>query len=192
MHILFIPSWYPCTSADIVGSFFREQAIAIKKQGCKVGVIALQIRSLRSRKLLSIDNFRIRSTIDEGVNTYRKDCINWYPKITKGHKKLWQYYGLVLFKRYIDAHGKPDIIHVHSMLYAGVIAYEIFNQYQIPYVLTEHSTLFQRGMIRPSQLSLALSIASSAKRRFAVSASFATFLTSYFEHKSGVWEVIPT
>jgi len=191
MHILLIPSWYPCTSADIEGSFFREQAIALKKQGCNVGVIVLQIQSLRSWKWLFNDGYKIKITNDEGVNTYRLNCINWYPRIIRGQKKLLRDYGLKLYNRYINVHGKPEIIHVHSMLYSGVIAYEISKKYKIPYVVTEHSTSFMRGLVNPSRSALALSIATSAKRRFAVSKPFATFLASYFKQKSGVWEVIP-
>ena len=39
MHILIIPPWYPQFSGDIGGSFFREQAIALRKAEYQVGVI---------------------------------------------------------------------------------------------------------------------------------------------------------
>ena len=46
LHILIIPSWYPEFEGDYVGSFFREQAIGISRQNCKVGIIYPELKSL--------------------------------------------------------------------------------------------------------------------------------------------------
>ena len=50
MHVLIIPSWYPEYPEDVRGCFFREQALALQKYGCKVGVIYPQLRSLKNWK----------------------------------------------------------------------------------------------------------------------------------------------
>lgn len=54
LHILVIPSWYPEFNGDYVGSFFREQAIAINKKKCKVGLIFPELKSLRTLKKLKL------------------------------------------------------------------------------------------------------------------------------------------
>ena len=45
----------------------------------------------------------------------------------------------------------PDIIHVHTFL-AGEIALWIKDKYKIPFVVTEHSTGFARGIYNKRQL----------------------------------------
>ena len=46
LHVLIIPSWYPEHKDHYMGSFFREQAIGIYKNGCKVGIIYPELKSL--------------------------------------------------------------------------------------------------------------------------------------------------
>ena len=45
-----------------------------------------------------------------------------------------------LFKKYITIEGLPDIIHSHNILYSGFCADQIFKKYNIPYLITEHSS----------------------------------------------------
>ena len=98
---------------------------------------------------------------------------------------------MMLFKHYIKQHGKPDIIHVHSMLYAGVAAKEISEKYKIPFIVTEHSTAFARGLVSPKQKGIVQQIAISADKRFAVSQPFAKLLFEFIEAKNSPWKVMP-
>lgn len=191
MHVLIIPSWYPVSSIDIGGSFFREQAIALKNSGCAVGVIALEFNSLKNVKWLLKDNYSLTFECDHGVNTYRKRYVNLFPRLYTAQAKLWEFFGLKLFRRYVDEQGVPDIVHVHSMLYAGAIAKEISIRYDIPYVVTEHSTLFARKMVNPVQREIAQKIAIHAEKRFAVSSVFAVLLEKFLGGNVGEWEVMP-
>lgn len=78
-----------------------------------------------------------------------------------------------MFDAYRAAHGQPDIIHVHSALPAGFGAVDIGKSFQIPVVLSEHSTAFARGLVSASGLALAREIALAATACFAVSTPFA-------------------
>ena len=69
LHILIIPSWYPEFEGDYVGSFFREQAIGISRQNCKVGIIYPELKSLRSLKFRFIP--RLVRYDDMGLITYK-------------------------------------------------------------------------------------------------------------------------
>ena len=52
-------------------------------------------------------------------------------------------HGMKAVGDYINDHGKPDIIHAHSrFLLANVIASEVKGKYEIPYLVTEHSTFY--------------------------------------------------
>ena len=143
MHILYLPSWYPLDENDLNGCFFREQAHAVANSGLKVGVIVPQFRSLRHGLKGS---YQTEVWQDGTIPTYFKHDVFWFPKIPYLDLRRWVNAGLVLFEKYITTHGKPDIIHVQSMLLAGPLALEIFKKYQIPYCITEHSSTFARGL----------------------------------------------
>lgn len=41
---------------------------------------------------------------------------------------------------YIQQYGKPDVIHAHNFIYAGIVAKAISKKYDVPYLVTEHSS----------------------------------------------------
>ncbi|MDC5259207.1 glycosyltransferase [Acinetobacter baumannii] len=189
MHILIIPSWYPTFKGDVSGSFFREQALALKKYNHNVGVIYPQIRSLRDVKGIFTKPYGCHFENDDRLNTLRWYGVNFYPKFPELAKKRWLNCGIKLFKQYIKEFGKPDIIHVHSLLNAGYLAYEINKKYNIPYVITEHSSAFARGLI-PDNLIRSLSeVVNNSSKCMAVSKEFCRFLEQNFV--GTVWNYIP-
>ena len=180
-HILIIPSWYPQFSGDIGGSFFREQAIALRKAEYQVGVIYPQIRSLKNIKSILKKPYGLTVEDDEGVNTIRWYAVNFIPKNKKYNKSHWIKIALKLFETYVEQFGKPDIIHVHSMLYAGFAAQLLSEKYGIPYVVTEHSTAFARSLIPLDEISSLKQVVSNAKVCIAVSDEFSSLLNKLFE-----------
>ena len=189
MHILIIPSWYPQFSGDIGGSFFREQAIALRKVGYQVGVIYPQIRSLRNIKSILKKPYGLTVENDEGVNTIRFYTVNCIPKNKNYNKSHWIKIALRLFEKYVEQYGKPDIIHVHSMWYAGFAAQLIYEKYGIPYVITEHSSAFARNLIPRDIIDSLRSVVEKAKACIAVSQKFSNYLEAQFP--SSNWIYIP-
>src|SRR5690606_9942866 len=55
---------------------------------------------------------------------------------------LWTTYGMFALQEYIKQHGKPDLIHAHNMIYAGLLASHLKINYDIPVVVTEHSSQY--------------------------------------------------
>lgn len=189
MHILIIPSWYPLFKGDIGGSFFREQAIALKKSGHKVGVIYPQIRSVLDIKGIFTKPFGHRAENDNGVETFRWYSINPFPKLPELSRRYWVSCGLRLFDLYVKKYGKPNIIHVHSLLNAGYLAQLIYEKYDIPYVVTEHSSAFSRNLISEDVIYSLKSVVLHAKGCIAVSRIFSEYLEGKFP--SSVWQYIP-
>lgn len=189
MHILIIPSWYPQFIGDVGGSFFREQAIALQKAGYSVGVIYPQIRSLKNLKNILKKPYGLTVENDEGVSTLRWYTANYFPKVKNYNKNHWVKIALKLFEIYIAKYGKPDIIHVHSMLNAGFAAKLIYETYGIPYVITEHSTAFARNLIPQETIHSLLPVIKQAKACIAVSIEFSLLLNNLFGIKK--WEYIP-
>lgn len=190
MHVLIIPSWYPTHPADINGSFFREQALALHKHGCKVGVIYPQMRSLRQWQSIFIGRYGFDRELDQGMTTIRYHGMNWYPRMKKLFNNSWHDKGIKLFDEYVRLNGVPDIIHAHSILHGGVLAKNIAEKNNIPLVITEHSSSFARGMISPDDFEIANSVVDTAKVLLAVSNEFCKLLGEKFQAKKK-WTYLP-
>jgi glycosyltransferase involved in cell wall biosynthesis len=191
MHVLIIPSWYPKNPEDIGGSFFREQALALKRNGCKVGVIAPQLRSIRQWRSIFNGPRGMAHELDDGIPTYRWHGTAWLPRIPYANAKLWVSCGCKLFTQYVKENGMPDILHAHSLLNAGVLAREISLRYGIPFVVTEHSTAFSRNLVKNWQFGLAQEAAEKASSRIAVSEPFCNLLGNLFQGQGEKWLYIP-
>lgn len=191
MHVLIIPSWYPRQPGDINGCFFRDQAIALRKHGCKVGVIYPELRSLRNWRSIFSGQNGISVEQDEGVSTYRSRGMNWFPRTIVPASKLFVWHGCRLYHRYVAEKGVPDIVHVHSLLYAGSVAAEISRKYAVPFVVTEHSSAFSREMVSAKGLFIAKNSSSVASKKFAVSGAFASLLNNRIGSGNSPWEEIP-
>lgn len=189
IHVLILPSWYPLMKDEIGGSFFREQAIALNDKGHNVGLIYPYDMTIKSYiKKLLLNHKYPEYEIDSGVSTYRSN----YKVLPTRKKNLNEKYlatGLQLFNKYINENGKPDILHVHSIFDAGFLAEEIKRLFNIPYVITEHSTAYSRELLNKDDLIKARSVVDNSSYCIAVSNEFAKLLNKYIG--LSVWNYIP-
>ncbi|MDA0835882.1 MAG: glycosyltransferase [Planctomycetota bacterium] len=196
MHVLILPSWYPTPLQPTRGIFFREQAQALRGSGLQIGVIAPQRQSLRRfTRRKNVASAGLDFVDDNGVATYSHYGWSWFPFWPPCHAKLWLLSGRRLFEHYVRQQGMPDLIHVHSALYGGVLADELRRRYDIPYVLTEHSTAFARGIVRSWQKPMIERAFRSAAARIVVSPSLGSLLAEQFPVIDGLdtvkWEWVP-
>ena len=189
MHILLLPSWYPLHDKDLNGCFFREQAQALARSGIKVGVIAPQFRSLRLGRNAVFGKYNQTVWQDGEVATYFKHGVFWFPKVPHLDLTRWVNAGLALFKRYVKEQGMPDVLHVHSLLHAGPLALEIHRQYDIPYCVTEHSTVYGRDLVKDWEIPKLKEAELAAGKLLAVSKSLADILKTKLNGKD--WTVFP-
>jgi glycosyltransferase involved in cell wall biosynthesis len=61
----------------------------------------------------------------------------------------WVRAGLAAYQAYVNRWGRPDLIHAHNCDPGGLLAHTIFRKHGIPYVITEHSSYYHRGLIPP-------------------------------------------
>lgn len=137
MNILIIPSFYPNEDQPLLGSFFKEQAVALSEIGHHVVVLNA---SFQDRKHIhSSLNNKIRKLHYSGVVEYAYNIPAlglWHiPKICSkvfwhNVNRLWK---CVENKNF-------DIIHVHSYYPAGIAARKLSQHTHIPLVYTEHSS----------------------------------------------------
>lgn len=155
MHVLIIPSErYVTSESPLSGIFQYHHAHLLNEYGVKVGVISAGIipfsKTFSKYPYQNLEN-------DKGImvlRKYRRSIVpgRYYSKLFWSNI-LRDY--LKLFDEYCEKFGSPDIIHAHNSLFAGVVASKIKQIYSIPYVLTEHSSLYQRGLIPASHLPIA-------------------------------------
>lgn len=139
MKILIIPSWYRSGAGHQLGSFFKEQAKAIQTNNVDV-IIA--DATLKDRKNYGLNtNFRLKKFYDEQLLTYSYTLPSFgayrFPMIGV---ELYSANLKKIFKRVLKEGEKPDIIHAHSYYPAGIAALRIGRKYNIPVVITEHSS----------------------------------------------------
>jgi glycosyltransferase involved in cell wall biosynthesis len=103
----------------------------------------------------------------------------------------WEFLGLWAFRKYVSNHGKPDIIHVHSMIYGAAWAKAINSKYQVPYIITEHSTEFQLATISTKLIKYFAKVCTHSSGLFAVSTALSMKLSNIFSSSHLSWKVIP-
>jgi glycosyltransferase involved in cell wall biosynthesis len=189
-HVLIVPSWYPADESDIGGSFFREQALALKRHGLKVGVVAPRSLSMRKPSAWGGASKQVSFVDDEGVPTYRQTRVDWMSPLPFIGPRQWIARGLRMVEAYIRAHGRPDIIHAHSLLNGGLLAHRVAAKHGIPFVVTEHSTAFARARVPRWKIAVAKPAAAGASERIAVSEPFRLLMQSIFP-ESGAWIAVP-
>lgn len=172
MHVLFIASWYPSRPGDINGCFFREQAQALAAAGLRVGVITPALRSLTGPGAIR-GAFGPHEELDAGLPTVRYHGVrawSWHHGL---NMRFWERTGLRAFERYRSQYGRPDVIHVHGMIFGLAWAAAIHRRHGIPFVVTEHSTEFAIGTIRPALRAYLTAQVEQASRTLAVSGDLA-------------------
>lgn len=138
MHVLIIPSWYPKSAGDFGGSFFREQAIGLADHGLNVHVAMPALRSLRC--LFDPSAKRgLTKVSDNNVSTLLSHGVSWFPGNVRATSRLWHLHERRLFGEYEREFGRADVIHAHSLL-ALPTAYRLAQRWNVPLVLTEHSS----------------------------------------------------
>lgn len=140
----------------------------------------MKVLGLLNKKLFTPQVFIEEDRVGD-INVIRIEGFYYVPPSDYTNIYGWVRAGLLAFKKYIDKYGMPDVVHAHNAMYAGILAKAIKQQYKVPYIITEHSTLYARGMINDNRLKEELCKAYlSAKGVYAVSIPFCKLLGDTF------------
>lgn len=121
------------------GDFIQRHAKAVSGF-CKVHVIYV----VKSRDPLA------KTTDEEKVTGNLTEQIIYYKSIQTGFKLLDKFFSQQKYNRlyreaittYINTKGKPNCVHVHVALKAGLAALWAKKKWGIPFIITEHSTVY--------------------------------------------------
>lgn len=143
LKVLHIAGWYPSKKNPVAGSFVREHVKATALYNEVVVLYPEGVDNDISGLVQIMDKF------EDGIRTlrlrYRKSPI---PKTTY---MIYLYVIYRAFRKLVGEGFIPDVIHAH-VYSAGVPAAMLGIRYDIPLVLTEHSTAFPRGQLRGLEL----------------------------------------
>ncbi|WP_195264036.1 glycosyltransferase [Clostridium sp. 1001275B_160808_H3] len=148
MHVMFIPSWYHNKRNPVHGSFFKEQALALQGRGIKITIAYNEIWPLTLAFKVK-EKMGLSYDVEEGLKTYRYKNFNYLPKnplmFKVFNRRLEK-----LYKEIVKKEGKVDLIHCQSSFWAGISANYISQKYNIPLIITEHSSLEKAVYIKES------------------------------------------
>ena len=124
MHILVLPSFYPEDFKKNKGIFFKDQVRALSNWVSKINVIYLEQRTLREFSFIGLKKsyFQYEILKENKWDEYR---IKGWKMPTIIGDYIWVFKTVRLIDKYIKLNGKPDIIHVHNVFFAGLVANKI-------------------------------------------------------------------
>jgi glycosyltransferase involved in cell wall biosynthesis len=137
LNVLFLTSWYPNKNHPTLGNFIQRHAEALNPF---VNLKVLHICSDNNQS----NSFEVENKIIQDVDT----TIVYYKKVSKysilnSIVKLFRYKkALKLGLKTINESFFPDLAHVHVSYPAGISAQWLLQKQNIPYVISEHWTLF--------------------------------------------------
>ncbi len=170
----------------ILKSFFFKMA-GKKTNNIADNYSAVDLLKLAYNKLFNVLTF-LSEEQNAGLNIFRIDGFYYLPPSANYNHFGWLKAGNEAVKKYIQRYGKPDVIHAHNALYGGLLAEKVSKEYNIPYIVTEHSTAFARNEIKNKKLlERAKSVYENSKAVFAVSKPFSELLNNMF----GITKVQP-
>jgi glycosyltransferase involved in cell wall biosynthesis len=84
----------------------------------------------------------------EDVTVYEAICSrSVFERSLESQLDVWMTAALAAFDDYRAAHGRPDLVHAHGrFLTGGAFALKLKTMMGIPYVYTEHSSYYHRGI----------------------------------------------
>ncbi len=152
-HILFLCSWYPKKNAPTLGNFVQKHAEAVALLN-QVSVIAIFSHQEKT--------YTLEETTENKVNSF----IVYYPKVTfpiPGIKQLIQAFRTkkafkIAYNAVIEKQDKPDFVHLNLVFSIGRFALYLKRKFNLPFVVTEHSTAYHMGSNRLPYFALKYSV----------------------------------
>lgn len=143
MKVLVIPTWYPNGKDKLMGIYHKEFTEALNNFGIDANMLYIDrqrlnnpIKYLLMKKKIISNEINYKSYIYRMLNLSK---INFDLQLKCYVKKMDK-----AFKDYLNENELPDIIHAHVTIPAGYAACIIGKKYNIPVIVTEHYSSFEK------------------------------------------------
>lgn len=154
MKVLVLPSWFPSPYSPLDGSFFLEQSSYLAQHVERLDILAIKLRNVKTFKLSKIGEYDESFLNGEIFHRYVWRMPFFYVSILQRYNlfSLTKKYTKEL-TLYAQKYGEPDIVQVHSMLYAGMMSKVIKSIFpDAKLVVVEHSSEFFKGRLTKMHL----------------------------------------
>ena len=134
--VLHLASWYPNNTSIQEGDFIQRYLQAISLfQPTEVICVIKDVNNIPLGKKTEINQIKL---LKETIVYYHplQSGISFIDKIISRLAYLNIYKKEI--KKYINKNGKPDLIHVHVAMHAGLAATWAKRKYKIDFIVTEH------------------------------------------------------
>jgi len=133
-YILWLPSWYPNKLDPFDGDFIQRHAQAVS---LRTNVHVIFVKADDGGKITRNleQSFTKKERLSEHI-IYFKKTVSFFGSINSFRK--WVRLFKKAVKDHIKENGKPQLVHVHVAIRAGIIAKWIKRKWGIDYVVTEH------------------------------------------------------
>lgn len=166
LHLLILSHSYPTKYHPFSGIFWKEQGGYFANIGNKVSALAIVPISIKScfkrgdlKERIPLSDQKIQERVVTFPNIP-------FLHFMVSYLVLWR--GKSLIQSYIHKNGKPDVIHLHRFE-AGLLALYIKKRFNIPVVLTEHSSRFLYHQLTLKEQKIAKKVFTGVDYRIAVS-----------------------
>ena len=190
MNIVIIPAFFQTKNRPTLGSFFLDQAKALKRAGHQVSILYCDTYSVKCiQEWMRYEEDSVSQI--EGIQIYRSKCFCPLKHGIEGHKEAFAKGIEKLWSKYINKES-VDIIHAHCCVWAGYAARKLSEKTKIPYVVTEHATLFQlhKNEISVTNNAVIAEAFQKAAKVICVSRAFAKLLEEYTDNLEVIGNVV--
>lgn len=190
MHIALIPAFFQTKNRPTLGSFFLDQAKALKRAGHQVSILYCDTYSVKCiQEWMRYEEDSVSQI--EGIQIYRSKCFCPLKHGIEGHKEAFAKGIEKLWSKYMK-NESVDIIHAHCCVWAGYAARKLSEKTKIPYVVTEHATLFQlhKNEISVTNNAVIAEVFQKAAKVICVSRAFAKLLDDYTSNIEVIGNVV--
>ena len=190
MNIVIIPAFFQTKNRPTLGSFFLDQAKALKRAGHQVSILYCDTYSVKCiQEWMRYEEDSVSQI--EGIQIYRRKCFCPLKHGIEGHKEAFAKGIEKLWSKYMK-NESVDIIHAHCCVWAGYAARKLSEKTKIPYVVTEHATLFQlhKNEISVTNNAVIAEVFQKAAKVICVSRAFAKLLDDYTSNIEVIGNVV--
>lgn len=136
MKVLWLASWYPNRCSPFNGDFIKRHAEAVSLfEKVQVICVTRDPTGVVTKEALTEET--ARDGLTETLVYYYSPKYPFFFDKLLSERKYRQLYKQAV-RNYISKNGKPDLVHVHVAMKAGVIALWMKKTMAIPFVVSEH------------------------------------------------------
>jgi len=137
-NILFLASWYPSRVNPFNGNFVQRHAKAVSEY-CNVSVLhaCSDPGSRKKYEVVETNN----DGIDEVIVYYKKIKHN-IPGVSHLQKYLRNNQALKIGFKAVQEKHNTELVHLNVTFPAGLFALRLKKKFKLPYIITEHWTIF--------------------------------------------------